>query len=416
MIRVGKNQEAENLLKMLREPNETHLGLSKGKSRGHALGSESAHDVWRALSNSEAARSGLLKDLEDTILMIEGISVDIVSDITTNIIREPLIRYTQEMARMYGIPLSFGVATGPLWNSQAGEWTQRFEELPVAGGGRLLLVPKAIVRRHLEYDADEYYRHFLLEHLRDVELNANSSLVELLKNGRQRVTKKKLSEKYGTGKAAIVRETLKYPDALVKYKKAKEEEPNPPMSHEQIADAESESAPDWDGLLDAVIKCPVSDEPERYEKAVEGLLSALFYPALNHPIAQHKLHDGRKRVDITYTNMGVAGFFQWLAKHYPSAHVFVECKNYGKEVANPELDQLSSRFSPSRGKFGLLVCRSFRDKELFLERCKDTAKDSRGFIIPLDDEDLIALVASRKADALFLDLKILQDRFRDLVS
>jgi hypothetical protein len=81
----------EALLRALREPNETHLGLSKGRSRGHALGNESAHDVWSALSRSEAAKSGLLKDLEDTVLMIEGISVDIVSDMTTNIIRGPLI-------------------------------------------------------------------------------------------------------------------------------------------------------------------------------------------------------------------------------------------------------------------------------------------------------------------------------------
>jgi hypothetical protein len=40
------------------------------------------------------------------------------------------------------------------------------------------------------YDADEYHRHFLLEHLRSVELDANSALVELLRNGRRRVTKK----------------------------------------------------------------------------------------------------------------------------------------------------------------------------------------------------------------------------------
>ena len=115
-IREGRNSEAETLLRTLREPNETHLGLSKGESRGHALGNESAHDVWSALSQSEAARSGLLKDLEDTVLMIEGISVDIVSDIATNIIREPLIRYSQEMCEHYGIPTDDQASTGPLWD------------------------------------------------------------------------------------------------------------------------------------------------------------------------------------------------------------------------------------------------------------------------------------------------------------
>ncbi len=192
LIRSGQNGNAENLLRILREPNETHLGLSKDEARGRALGDGSAHDVWDALSKSEAAKSGLLRDLEDTVLMVEGISIDIVSDITTNIIREPLIRYTQQVCDLYGIPLIDGVASGPLWDAQQRNWFQRYERLPMANGRRLLLVPKAIVRIHLEYEFGEYYRHFLLEHLRQVELDANSALVELLKDGRRRVTKKSL--------------------------------------------------------------------------------------------------------------------------------------------------------------------------------------------------------------------------------
>jgi hypothetical protein len=100
-IRSGRNDQAERLLRQLREPNETRSGLSKGKARGHALGAGSAHNVWEALSQSEAAKSGLLEDLEDTVLMIEGISVDIVSDMTTNIIRGPLIAYTERMCKLY---------------------------------------------------------------------------------------------------------------------------------------------------------------------------------------------------------------------------------------------------------------------------------------------------------------------------
>jgi hypothetical protein len=48
-IKDGDNVGAEALLQELREPNETHLGLSHAKSRGRALGDASAHNVWRAL-------------------------------------------------------------------------------------------------------------------------------------------------------------------------------------------------------------------------------------------------------------------------------------------------------------------------------------------------------------------------------
>ena len=417
LIRSGRNNEAETLVRVLREPNKTHLGLSAGRAQGRALGNELARDVWKALSESEAATSGLLQDLEDTVLMVEGISIDLISDITTNIIREPLIRYTQRAAKLYGIPLQDGVTSGPLWNAQERSWLSRFERLPITQCGRLLLVPKAIVRKHLEYDAGEYYRHFLLEHLQEVELDANTALVELLKNGRRRVTKRAVMEKYGTGKAVIVRETQKYPEVLKRYKSVKREQPHLPLTHDDFALVESQPTPDWDGLLRAVTELEPGEKcAAAYEKTVEGLLTALFYPVLTNPVVQHEIHNGRKRIDVTYTNMAITGFFGWLARHFPAAHTFVECKNYGREVGNPELDQLSGRFSPTRGQAGLLVCRHFADKELFLSCCRDTALDQRGFVIPIDDGDLAELVRARKSDPMFLSLPLLQRRFQGLIS
>lgn len=343
LIHAGRNDQAERLLRQLREPNETRLGLSKGKARGHALGSESAHNVWSALSQSEAAKSGLLEDLEDTVLMIEGISVDIVSDIATNIIREPLIRYTEQMSEHYGIPLTDGVDSGPLWNSRDKAWYAKFVKLPIAGDRRLLLVPKAIVRTHLQYDSGEYLRHFLLTHLQHVELTANSELVEIIRSGkgkkkktRRRVTKKSVIKKYGKDKKAIVRETLKHPEVLTRYRAIKRDEVHLPLTLDDIASIEGEANPDWDSLLSDVLSVNVGrNDAARYENVIEGLLTALLYPNLTNPVVQHEIHGGRKRVDITYTNMALNGFFRWVATHYPAPHVFVECKNYGNEIGNP---------------------------------------------------------------------------------
>jgi hypothetical protein len=400
---------AKKLLRVLHEPNETHLGFSRSKSQGKALGIGKADLVWEALTSSEAVASGLLEDLEDTILLIEGIGPDIVSDMTTNIIREQLIQYTQEMCNKYSIPTE-EVGSGAMWNPQTQVWFSNFVKLPSISGRRLLLVPKIIIRRKMDYDEGEYYQHYILNYLQEVELSANSELVKLLKDKTRRVTKKDVKNKYGYGKGVIVNQTKLHPEILQRYRDEKTNTPRKPLTHEEISELEGISTPDWDTLIHNIETLTSgTEQSHNYEVAVEQLLTALFYPNLVHPISQNRIHRGRKRIDITYTNVltGI-GFFSWLGLHYTAPNVFIECKNYGKDVENPELDQLASRFSPSRGQFGILVCRNFENKDLFYTRCKDTVNDQRGYIIPLDDFDLKELVELRKnnnMDGMFQKMK-----------
>jgi hypothetical protein len=415
-IRSHEDARARQLLRTLREPNETHLGFSRGRARGRALGRDSARDVWAALSKSDAVSSGLLEDLEDTILMVEGISSDIISDITTNIIRQPLIEYTQSVASLYGIPLEADVSSGPMWDPKRGEWFTEYVALPRTRWGKLLLVPKIIVRTRMDYDVQEYYRHYLLEHLKEAELDANSELVYLLKDGRRRVNKKDLTKKYGHGKATIVRETRKHPEILQRYRDDKRRHYRPPLDHEALAESEGTPGPDWDRLLrDLLDTRPGTQAFAQYEKAIESLLSALFYPSLANPQLQREIHEGRKRVDLVYTNAAASGFFGWVGQHYSAPHVFIECKNYVGDPGNPELDQLSGRFSPSRGQLGILTCRGFANKKRFLRRCRDTAADHRGFILVLDDDDLGLLVLERKSTGLAPVYALLKRQFEDLI-
>ena len=128
-----------------------------------------------------------------------------------------------------------------------------------------------------------------------------------------------------------------------------------------------------------------------------------------------RLRGAGQRIDITYSNEAKAGFFSWLSQHFPSAFIFVECKNYGKEVGNPELDQLSGRFSPSRGKVGILVCRSIEKPIPLEKRCIDTAKDHRGYILTFSDTELVELMEAAKAGVRALDFPLIARKFRKLV-
>ena len=398
LIESGRHQEAVDLLSRLREPNETHLGMSKGRARGHGLGSESAHRLWEALRLSEAVKSGMLRDLEDTILMVEGVAADIVSDIATNIIRLPLVHFTQATCQEVGIPCQPGLAVAPLWSPASHSWYSDFQPMPLTPTGPLLLVPKVIVRRRLEYDVEEYIHKYLLPFLGDAEIEAKTALVKVLKSG-PRVYNKDLIEKYGDGKRMLIEQTKLHPEILERYRRAKRDADSvrrPPLGHEELADISSTSAPHWDSLLARVLATPVgNDAANEYHEAIYQLLRPLLHP-LTNARKEVKIHDGRKRIDIMFENAATDGFFAWLAQHFPAAYVFAECKNYGKELANPELDQIAGRFSPSRGQFGIIVCRSLADPELFAERCRDTANDHRGYVVAITDEDLVTLVEEAK--------------------
>ena len=111
-------------------------------------------------------------------------------------------------------------------------------------------------------------------------------------------------------------------------------------------------------------------------------------------------------------NAATDGFF--LRLHQVSKvtcpFILIECKNYSSDLGNPELDQMAGRFGPNRGEFGLMLCRTIQDHELFLQRCRDTFRDNRGLILPLTDDDLLEALRKRAEGAAMP----LEDQLSDL--
>lgn len=412
------------LLGQLGESNETHLGLSSGPSRGSGVADGLATEIYDALIGSEAMATGLLTDIEQTILFVEGIGHDRLSDMTINIVREQLIKFTQEACDARGIPTIDDVDSGPMWDRGRHRWHAEHVRLPVAGGNKLLLVPKSIVRKAGVFDPGDYLTHFVLPYLQDVELaKPDSTLIRVRRSrgrrGERYVTKKSLRDlKRGTStKAWNTEVTDENPALLEAYREAKLRRTQPP-DHYDLAAVTGTPTPDWDALLAAVQAIPPgSQHADDYHRAVQHLLTALFYPALDMPQRETRIHEGRKRIDITYANVAEDGFFRWLhqAGDVPAGTVVIECKNYSGALANPEFDQLTGRFSPRRGQFGLLCYRGFADsKAAVVAHCRDAALDERGYVIALDDADLAILVAARKGDAGTLFTYLMQ-RFQELI-
>ncbi|TXR51554.1 hypothetical protein [Quadrisphaera setariae] len=159
------------LLQRFEEPWETRLGLAAAGFHGHGGADDVGTWIWNALSGDLQAllRVGLLTQVEDIPLFVEGVGVDITSDLTTRIIYQPLADFTAAMVAQYP-QFTAGAHTTrrvdkQVWDPSAKAWVMAQVELPVAAGGELLLVPKDWARPSLLLNATRFYETSVLSHV-----------------------------------------------------------------------------------------------------------------------------------------------------------------------------------------------------------------------------------------------------------
>jgi hypothetical protein len=387
-LRVGDDARAAHLASHLHEANETFLGLSKGRPKGRGIGREQAQDIIAALRRSRAVQTGLLSELGEAELFIEGIGSDKISDLTTNIIRGPLLEYTKEQAELWNMPLSDGLVVGAVWDPNQEEWIQEHRSAILVDGHPVILVPKFSVRRKLGLNTQEFYNHYMLSFLQQEYLHAGQALVTVLKSGERKVYKSSIKPHHPKSKSGLAEFAFQHPEVLAQYKRiAGSNGALEPEEMEQTFD-ERLYAAQLSNVLDQI---PAgSPDAGNYHSYCIGALTFLLYPNLISPVKEREVDQGRKRIDIAYKNAARDGFFSAAlqSNQMRSLEIPIECKNYSQDIANPELDQLTGRFSHARGFLGFLCCRSFDHKDRFVQRCRDAVLNRSHYVIVLDDIDL----------------------------
>lgn len=392
-VRQGDDERARVLLGSLHEPNETRLGLSRNRPQGSAIGDKLALEILESLKNSEAVRTGLLRDLAEGELFVDGVGHDRISDLVTNIIRRELIEYTQEQCHLHGIALRGTAASGPMWDAAQMTWFSDMVQLPIVDGHKVLLVPKVAVRWRPLLTPGDYYNNYVLNYIQADELRSGRmGLIRHLKKGGRRVYKTDLKRTYPLTKGFLRAFTQHHPAVLEAYKEAKAEVGKTPDDLSKGEFDEGEFARQLIMALEGIPRG--SDGATAYHNLMIGLIEFLLFPNLLFPNKEHEIHEGRKRIDIVYTNAATYGIFESFSRttRKTSTRIMVECKNYSSDPANPELDQISGRFADHRGWLGLLTFRVTGDMDMFVARCRDTARDGRGYVIPLQDADIIEML------------------------
>lgn len=423
-IAKGNLGKGTQLLEGLREPNETHLGVSSGAPNGRGLGRLQAQQVLDSLHGSPAGKSGLLRDLTDVALFIDGIGADKISDMTTNIIRRHLIEYTQQQFEFHRQPIVGKVPTGLLWDTGNGKWiTDEFDSIPVINGHRVLLVPKRYVRWRggLQQAAQKYYNHFVTNFIRDEQLKTNGKLVEVVKTKKSTkkvVYKKSINKAHPLSKPFLADFSSKHPKEYEKFRH--QHDRYAPIgirtlmtAHDKVFDEKKFD----NGLILALRKIPSGRKHATdYHHFITGVLTYIFYPDLISPSLEHDIDDKRKRIDISFLNSSDKGFFK-DRKDDPftcSREVSIECKNYNNDIANPEIDQMAGRFDPLRGRFGIILCRKNDDAALVRKRCQDVFRKQNGLIVVLDDQDIEDVLSEDSTDRFQFMQNLLRGRLREV--
>lgn len=390
LLRSGEISQAEELFSYLGESNDVCMGMSRGRPQGRGMGPEDTEAIFKELLKSHAIKSGVMEDIEDFRIFVPNVDKDKVSDMTANIIKRHLIEYTIDQCNLHNIPLFDNVPSGMYWDSKKLNWNNKYTQRLVIDERPILLVPKRIVSYADKYTSNEYRQHFILNYLQNENLRLQTSLVKKYKDGRKYVTKKSIQDQEEKmNKEYLVKFTERHPEVFSDFKY---------QTSKKISSVEGRVLDDIDAqsvcqyLINKLEEIPPGTEnASTYHELIIGILELLLYPNLSSPKKEQEIHEGRKRIDIKFNNSAETGFFFTLPNTHnslPCPFVYVECKNYTGEVANPELDQLSGRFSNRRGRVGILTCRTIDQEDLFIKRCADTFEDERGLIIPITDADL----------------------------
>ena len=214
--RIRKTGNAFVLLEHLKEPNEIHFGLSSNSPDGTGVSGQLAHRLDDALMKSAAVRKGLIQAIEETELMIEGISFDKISDVCANIIRPILSVYTSTIAKKYGLP------TAPfpflVFDFGKGAWLQQDLVAVELYGTPLLLVPNDFASHHPAFSRGEYYSRIMMPAMKEEWIGAGHRLTRLLKSGRRVIRSKDFRANHPPTKPNINMFAAKHPKSLLAYR------------------------------------------------------------------------------------------------------------------------------------------------------------------------------------------------------
>ena len=389
MVSIKNNnfKKAAYLLSSLRESNAFHLGYSTKESSGTALGEKTAEDILDSLKSSQAAKSGILTDLEDTALTIPGIGSDRISDSVCNILKGFFIEYTKDVCIFYGIETK-EVSEVKTWDKVSSKWHKKRCHLPVFEGEEIILIPKILAREEIIYSHRDLYRRHIIPEMKKELISSGSALVKVLK-GERIVTTTSIIDEYGQTKAFIESQLVKYPNTLKDYKKDLEINPPNPLAHSDFDKDEDPVILPIKDLMKDIDLAIKNNGFSNYTKAYKKILISIFYPSLFYP---KLISEDEQCCLFSLINEAKKGFFfDFSVYNIISELIVVNVIDPQHKLNKEHIYTTLRKLEECNAKIGLIFCENPAE-EKYLDRVKEISKDEGLYIFLISRNNLMEMI------------------------
>ncbi len=262
----------------------------------------------------------------------------------------------------------------------------------------------------------QFYDRYVLVMLQREMLSANDSLVETLKNGKRRVTKKSLREnpRFAPTKAYISRFIQEHPDTIEQYRGDLNTK-FVPLDPAALSGKAAIDDPIIQAHLSKIEELPTGRQHAgEYHDAIFVLLQFVFDWCFQSFEKEYETDQGRGRIDIICDNYADGGLLaEWRTRLHASS-VPMECKNYKSDLGNNEFNQLNDRLGEKSSKLGFLFCRQIYKPEEMGKHVTDRWLRHGNCILLFDDRLLKTLVMFRLMRNYSGIERILRLMFRDV--
>jgi len=394
-IKNDQKDQALNLLKHTSENNDYHLGYSKELARGKSIGIKYQTDLLDELEKFITKDRDIITSVQDFSIFMDGIAEDRISDICSAVIKKIMLDYTANQCDLLGIPL-VEANSGFYWDNDTKVWKQSRCRRLIINDKSYILVPKEIVSIKYDFNVEKYKNNYVLSFYQQDHISRRTGLVKIIKSGKNKGN-------YSVSKKDVEDDLIKKGEMLSKewfhdFSLKNKEIWNKFKNHVDAQNIKFYEGSEDLGTLIPFLQQELDKIPSgndfftKYEQLILGISQLLFYPHLANPRKQVVTNNGNQRIDIMFSNRARGGVFKFLLdRDFPCDDIVIECKNYSKDISNPDIAQIEQRFNRNR-KFGIIFTRKCLNRNLIMSKCKDAYKDKGHIILVLDDNKVKELL------------------------